>query len=128
MAYVYKNRFLDIFNWPNFFSSVLYTCFLFQVYCTLVSSVLYACFKCFKCTVRLLYTIKIGSMKNVSESVLISVHQKFALFNTSGVIIVIWRLTSVEQLNSGANCLIPDVDPFQLFHTSQITIIMDPAD
>ena len=32
------------------------------------------------------------------------------------------------QLESGANCLTPDSDTFQLFHTSQITIIMDPVD
>ena len=36
-------------------------------------------------------------------------------------------VTSVEQLKSGANCLTPDGDTFQLSHTSQITI-MDPAD
>ena len=34
---------------------------------------------------------------------------------------------SVEQLNSGDNCLTPDGDTFQLFHTSQITIFMDPV-
>ena len=34
-------------------------------------------------------------------------------------------MTGVEQLKSGANCLIPDGNTFQLFHTSQI---MDPAD
>ena len=37
-------------------------------------------------------------------------------------------MTSVEQLKSSANCLTPDGDTFQLFHTSQTTIIMDPAD
>ena len=37
-------------------------------------------------------------------------------------------MTSVEQLKSGANCLTPDGTTFQLFHPSQITIIMDPAD
>ena len=36
-------------------------------------------------------------------------------------------VSSVEQLKSGANCL-TDVDTFQLFRTSQIKIIMDPAD
>ena len=36
-------------------------------------------------------------------------------------------MTSVEKLKSGANCLTPDGDTFQLFHTSQI-IIMDPTD
>ena len=29
-------------------------------------------------------------------------------------------MTSVEQLNSGANCLTPDEDTFHLFHTHQI--------
>ena len=33
-------------------------------------------------------------------------------------------VTSVE-LKSGANCITPDGDTFQLFHTSQITIIND---
>ena len=37
-------------------------------------------------------------------------------------------VTSVEQLKTGANCLTPDGDTLQLFHTSQITIIVDPAD
>ena len=37
-------------------------------------------------------------------------------------------VNSVEQLKSGANCLTPDHDTFWLFHTSQITIIRDPAD
>ena len=37
-------------------------------------------------------------------------------------------MTSVEQLKSYANCLKPDGDTFKLFHTGQITIIMDPAD
>ena len=36
-------------------------------------------------------------------------------------------VTGVEQLKSGANCS-TDGDTFKLFHTSQITIIMDPAD
>ena len=36
-------------------------------------------------------------------------------------------MTSVEQLKSGVNCLIPDGDTVQLFHTSQITI-MNPAE
>ena len=37
-------------------------------------------------------------------------------------------MTSVEQLKSGTNYLTPDGTTLQLFHTSQITIIMDPAD
>ena len=37
-------------------------------------------------------------------------------------------VTSVEQLKSSANCLTPDGDTFLLFHNSQITIIIDPAD
>ena len=37
-------------------------------------------------------------------------------------------VTSVEQLKCDGNCLTPDGDTFQLFHTSQITIIMDSAD
>ena len=37
-------------------------------------------------------------------------------------------MTCAEQLKSGAYYLIPDADTFQLFHTSQIAIIMDPAD
>ena len=37
-------------------------------------------------------------------------------------------MTSVEQLKSGAICLTPDEDTFQLFHTSQITVIMDLDD
>ena len=34
---------------------------------------------------------------------------------------------SVEQLKSGTNHLTPDGDTFQLFHISQIKIIMNPA-
>ena len=45
---------------------------------------------------------KIGPWKNIKECVLVS----------------------VEQLNSGANCLTPDGDTTQLFHTTQITIII----
>ena len=37
-------------------------------------------------------------------------------------------MTSVEQLKSSVNCIAPDCNTFQLFHTSEITIIMDPAD
>ena len=37
-------------------------------------------------------------------------------------------VTSAEQLNSSVNCFTPDGDTFQLFHTSEITIILDPAE
>ena len=37
-------------------------------------------------------------------------------------------MTSIEQLKSDANCLTPDGDTFQLFHTSQITIVMGLVD
>ena len=37
-------------------------------------------------------------------------------------------MTSVEQLKTSVNCLTQDGDTFNLFHTRQITIIMDPAD
>ena len=46
--------------------------------------------------------------------------RQYGNFNTGGAI--------VEQLISGANCLTPDGDTFQLVHNSQITIIVDPAD
>ena len=35
--------------------------------------------------------------------------------------------SGIKKLKSGA-CLTPDGDTFQLFLTSQITVIMDPAD
>ena len=57
------------------------------------------------------------AMENVKESVLISVHQHCCHL-----------VTSVEQLKSGANCLTPNGDTLQLFHNSQITIIMDTPD
>ena len=47
----------------------------------------------------------------------------------SEVTVSVWchLVTGVEQLESGASCITPDHNLFQLFHTSQITIIMDRA-
>ena len=61
---------------------------------------------------------RIGSYKRTPEFV--SIDSRVA--NT-----ICYLVTSVEQLKSGANCLTPDGETFQLFHPNQITIIMDPA-